>query len=55
MLEFFRFDQHVQHVRENQQGDEKEYKHGWSDFFKYINGFEAEVEADQPEGENSDG
>lgn len=23
-----------------------------SDFFKYIDGFEAEVKADQPEGEN---
>jgi hypothetical protein len=27
---------------------------GESDFFKNINGFEAEVETDQPEGENSD-
>jgi hypothetical protein len=51
--ELFRLHQDVAHVGEEEDGDDKQGDHGWSDLFKPVYGTEAEREerqsADQQE------
>ncbi|MDX2133947.1 MAG: hypothetical protein SFV52_04150 [Saprospiraceae bacterium] len=51
----FGFKQYVHEVRKNQQAKNEQVGHGQSDFFKQINGFEKQTEAQQPGGKEENG